>query len=100
MKTNLLLNQPNNTLNCRQNSITCQTAFNGTNPLLNNKQKIDEFELENNLDTKEGQIAFLQYHLDKAKGSQGFIARGFNKLKGWTGLGLSSKNLMQNWLLL
>ena len=93
MKTNLLLNQPNNTLNCRQNSITCQTAFNGTNPLLNNKQKIDEFELENNLDTKEGQIAFLQYHLNKAKGSQGFIARGFNKLKGWTGLGLSSKKL-------
>ena len=93
MKTNLLLNQPNNTLNCRQNSITCQTAFNGTNPLLNNKQKIDEFELEKNLDTKEGQIAFLQYHLDKAKGSQGFIARGFNKLKGWTGLGLSSKKL-------
>lgn len=70
-----------------------QTNFSGSNPLLRNKQKIDEFELERNLDTKEGKLAFLIYHLEKAKNSQGFIARGFNKLKGLTGIGLSSKKL-------
>lgn len=89
MKTNLLqkpLYYPNNMGGK-------QIRFTGSNPLLKNQEKFDEVELEKNLDTKEGQIAFLQYHLDKAKGSQGFIARGFNKLKGWTGLGLSSKKL-------
>ncbi len=89
MKTNLLqkpLLYPNN-MNGKQ------IRFTGSNPLLKKQEKLDEVELEKNLDTKEGQIAFLQYHLDKAKGSQGFIARGFNKLKGWTGLGLSSKKL-------
>lgn len=68
-------------------------GFTGANPLLKNQERFDEVELEKNLNTKEGQIAFLQYHLEKAKGSQGFIARGFNKLKSWTGLGLSSKKL-------
>ena len=70
-----------------------QIGFTGANPLLKNQERFDEVELEKNLNTKEGQIAFLQYHLEKAKGSQGFIARGFNKLKSWTGLGLSSKKL-------
>lgn len=89
MKTNLLqkpLYYPNNMGGK-------QICFTGSNPLLKKQEKFDEVELEKNLDTKEGQIAFLQYHLEKAKGSQGFIARGFNKLKGWTGLGLSSKKL-------
>lgn len=93
MNTNLLLNQPTSPLNSQQTPETSQMTFNGVNPLLKNKQKVDEFELEKHLDTKEGQIAFLEYHLAKAKGSQGFIARGFNKLKGLTGLGLSSKKL-------
>ena len=70
-----------------------QIGFTGANPLLKNQERFDEVELEKNLNTKESQIAFLQYHLEKAKGSQGFIARGFNKLKSWTGLGLSSKKL-------
>ena len=70
-----------------------QTSFNAQNPLLRYKEQNDEFELEQHLDTKEGQVAFLKYHIEKAKGSQGFIARGFNKLKGLTGIGLSSKKL-------
>lgn len=92
MRTNILTNQAYNPIQQQNQSFT-NMGFNGTNPLLKNKQKNDELELEQHLDTKEGQIAFLQYHLKKAKGSQGFIARGFNKIKNLTGKGLSSKKL-------
>ncbi len=89
MNTSIL---QNNSLN-QLTRTNYQTSFNAQNPLLRYKEQNDEFELEQHLDTKEGQVAFLKYHIEKAKGSQGFIARGFNKLKGLTGIGLSSKKL-------
>ena len=92
MNSNILKNQTYHPIE-QQNQSFRQIGFNAKNPLLKNKQKVDEFELEKNLDTKEGQVAFLEYHVAKAKGAQGFIARGFNKLKSITGIGLSSKKL-------